>query len=43
MMGNEYGIIFIPMVGNCSLAHPASFTGEIGWDLIGKIRWDETS
>ena len=42
-MGNEDGMIFIPMVENYLLLNPISLTGKIEWDLIGNIRWDETS
>ena len=42
MMGNEDGMIFIPMVENYLLLNPISLTGKIEWDLIGNIRWDET-
>jgi hypothetical protein len=41
-MGNECGMIFIPMMGNYTLDIPSSFTGKIPWDLIGNINWDET-
>jgi hypothetical protein len=30
-------------VGNYSSTNPTSFTGNLSWDLIGEISWDETA